>query len=111
MNYFTRYGIVVSPQQGLRVLAGENVICNVSRHLDFFYSMPIIASLFVSSAVAELTVTIQYSLDCIVPAHGIHYHLLPVDLSQVYFVGSFFHLTTTNRMQLYNPWQDILSPP
>jgi hypothetical protein len=36
---------------------------------------------------------------------------LPVDLSQVYFVGSFFHLTTTNRMQPSNPWQDILSPP
>ena len=52
MNYFTRYGVVVSPQQGLRVLAGENVICNVSRHI-----------------------------------------------------------TTTNRMQLCNPWQDILSPP
>ncbi len=32
MNYFTRYGIVVSPQQGLRVLAWENVICNVSSH-------------------------------------------------------------------------------
>ena len=28
MNYFTRYGIVVSPQQGLRVLAWENVICD-----------------------------------------------------------------------------------
>jgi hypothetical protein len=34
-----------------------------------------------------------------------------VNLSQVYFVGSFFHLTTTNRMQLYNPWQGIFSPP
>ena len=103
MNYFTRYGVVVSPQQGLRVLAWENVICDVSRHLDFFCSMPVLASLFVSSAVAELTVTIQYFLDCIGPAHGIHYHLLPVDLSQVYFVGSFFHLTTTNHMQLPSP--------
>jgi len=52
MNYFTRYGIVVSPQQGLRVLAWDNVICDISSHL-----------------------------------------------------------TTTNRMQPSNPWQDILSPP
>ena len=33
MNYFARYGVVVSPQQGLRVLAWENVICDVSRHI------------------------------------------------------------------------------
>ena len=111
MNYFARYGVVVSPQQGLRVLARENVICNVSSHLYFFYSMPVLASLFVSSAVTVLTFTIQYFLDGIGSAHGIHDSFLPVNLSQVYFVGSFFHLTTTNRMQPSNPWQDILSPP
>ena len=105
MNYFARYGVVVSPQQGLRVLAWENVICNVSRHLYFFYSMPVLASLFVSSAVTVLTFTIQYFLDSIGSAHGIHDSFLPVDLSQVYFVGSFFHLTTKKYIEPRNPRQ------
>ena len=107
MNYFARYGVVVSPQQGLRVLAWENVICNVSSHLYFFYSMPVLASLFVSSAVTVLTFTIQYFLDGIGSAHGIHDSFLPVDLSQVYFVGSFFHLTTKKYILHQNHLQDI----
>ena len=65
--------------------------------------MPVLAGLFVSGAVSVLTVTIQYFLNGIGAAHGIHDSFLPVDLSQVYFVGSFFHLTTTNHMQLPSP--------
>ena len=107
MNYFTRYGIVVSPQQGLRILAWENVICNVSSHLDFFYSMPVLASLFVSSAVTVLAITIQCFLDGIGSADGIHDSFLPVDLSQVYFVGSFFHLTTKKYILHQTHYQDI----
>ena len=69
--------------------------------------MPVLASLFVSSAVTVLTFTIQYFLDGIGSAHGIHDSFLPVNLSQVYFVGSFFHLTTKKYILPRNHLQDI----
>ena len=69
--------------------------------------MPVLAGFFVCGAVSVLTITIQYFLDGIGSADGIHDSFLPVDLSHVYFVGSFFHLTTKKYTLPRNHLQDI----